>query len=159
MEMTRVQFHVWYLVQSVNKFWCRKLKEQLWASLTHIIFIDYPDTQCMDKGALWRVRVIIVVIEAQQCVPLVLLIYKQYKTAKCYHGNALQSTYKIFLAAVNNTNIIMSSPKVSDKFLSDFNQIWSLSTHFHKVACMKSHENPSSGSGAVICGQTDRLRR
>jgi len=40
-------------------------------------------------------------------------------------------------------------------FLSDFNQIWTSSTNFHRVSNINFHGNPSSGSRADICGETD----
>jgi hypothetical protein len=41
-------------------------------------------------------------------------------------------------------------------FFSDFNETWSCSTHFRKISKLKFHENPSSGSRIISCGQTDR---
>jgi hypothetical protein len=38
-------------------------------------------------------------------------------------------------------------------FLSDFNETWILSTDFRKI--LKFHENLSSGSRVVPCGQMD----
>jgi hypothetical protein len=43
-------------------------------------------------------------------------------------------------------------------FLSDFNETWILSTDFRKSLNVKFHQNPSSGSQVVPCGQTDRQK-
>jgi hypothetical protein len=40
-------------------------------------------------------------------------------------------------------------------FFSDFNEAWIFSTDFWKPSNIKFHENPSSGSRVVPCGQTD----
>jgi hypothetical protein len=40
-------------------------------------------------------------------------------------------------------------------YLSDFNETWIFSTYFEKYSNIKFHENPSSGSRVVPCGQTD----
>ena len=39
--------------------------------------------------------------------------------------------------------------------LLDFNQLWNFSTDFYKTSQYKIHINPSSGSRADTCGQTD----
>ena len=41
-------------------------------------------------------------------------------------------------------------------FLSDFNENWIVSSDFDKSSNIKFHENPSSGSRVVPCGQTVR---
>ena len=41
-------------------------------------------------------------------------------------------------------------------FLSDFNKTWIFSTYFRKSRNIKFHQNPSSGSWVVPCGQTDK---
>jgi hypothetical protein len=41
-------------------------------------------------------------------------------------------------------------------FLSDFNETWIFSAQFRKILHIKLHENLSSGSRVVPCGQTDR---
>jgi len=41
-------------------------------------------------------------------------------------------------------------------FLSDFNYTWIFSADFRKISYSKFHENPSSGSRIVPCGQVWR---
>jgi len=44
-------------------------------------------------------------------------------------------------------------------FIPDFNEIESVGQTFKKSSNIKFHENPSSGSRAVPCGQIDRQTR
>jgi hypothetical protein len=62
---------------------------------------------------------------------------------------ALSLTYKIFRTAGNNVNVLRSSYKYTI-LLSDFNQVWNLSTDFLKVPNITSHENPFSEGATMI---------
>jgi hypothetical protein len=71
---------------------------------------------------------------------------------------ALLSAYKIFSIAVSNINVLSPHAKYP-ACLSDFNQIWSWSTHFRPSPKYHFHGNPSTGSRADTYGQTWRSQQ
>jgi len=70
---------------------------------------------------------------------------------------AFLRSYKIFRAAVNSINVLKLPSDVFD-FLAIFNQIRNfVDTLF--ITHIKFHENPSTGSHADTCKQTDGQAR
>ena len=91
---------------------------------------------------LWPVPLTTVVVETQQRFPLVSLcdLYVAVRNKKKPFSLAtetqervlfaLLSRYRIFRSASKSINVLRSSCKVPDIFLSDFNQIWEFFSRF-----------------------------
>jgi hypothetical protein len=92
----------------------------------------------------------------QQCGAFLTTIVTMEKQ-HCAAMRTQQSVYFVterFYVAVNNTNVLRSSCKVTDCF-SDFNKIWISQTDFNKSIPHKYHKIPSTGCRADVCGGTD----
>jgi hypothetical protein len=119
-----------------------------------------------NKVTLWHLRVTILAMKRQKCLPFVSMLLTCYVVIKSlkslsdatakqdYVQFAQLSSFKIVLAKVNSTKYLILHVKGAN-FLSSFNEILVFRHIFVKFSNIKFHINSSTGSHTNTYGQMD----
>jgi hypothetical protein len=122
-------------------------------------WLSYPACKAQLFSHLWPVRLC-------HIFPHYLIngtiFWKKLLNIKCVFWFYLQLLSETFLIIRRiKRDIIINVHRSSCKlplFFSDFNKIWTFSTHFQKIPNITFHKNLSSGGRVVPCGRTDMTK-
>jgi hypothetical protein len=95
----------------------------------------------------WPVSVTIFAMEKQNLLP--------FPVESCHRMGSLCTTVELKIFRTAQKYKIEGGHVKCPRFLSDFKQIWIVSTDFRNVFDIKFSEYPSSGGSADACGHTD----